>query len=160
MEKIQIKHRKITQTVAIWLTAILTAPLFASCGGGGGKVSNPQPNNPGQVRPSGQVNPGTRPEVKKGLSTGQKVAILAGAAALFYLYKQHQNKKEQGPQGKYYLSKNGRIYYRDAQGKPQWVTPPKDGIKVPEAEAQQYRDFQGYNNQSTGRDLTNVAPAQ
>jgi hypothetical protein len=91
------------------------------------------------------------------LSTGQKVVItLAGAAALYYLYNQHKNKQEQGPEGKYYLSKNGRIYYRDAQGRPHWVTPPQEGIKVPADQAQQYRDFQGYNNSSTGRDLNDV----
>jgi hypothetical protein len=94
------------------------------------------------------------------LSTGQKIAILGGAAALYYLYNQHKNKQAQGAEGKYYLSKNGRVYYRDAQGRAHWVTPPPEGIRVPEAQAQQYRDFQGYNNRATGRDLTDLAPAQ
>lgn len=84
------------------------------------------------------------------------MAILAGAAALYYLYNQHKNKQEQGPQGKYYLSKNGRIYYRDSENRAHWVTPPPGGIQVPESEAQQYRDFKGYNNSSTGRDLSDV----
>ena len=65
--------------------------------------------------------------------------------------------QEQGPQGQYYLSKNGRVYYRDAQHRAHWVTPPPEGIQVPEAQAQQYRDFQGYNNSATGRDLTGLA---
>lgn len=32
------------------------------------------------------------------------------------------------------------------QHRAQWVTPPPEGIRVPETEARQYRDFQGYNN--------------
>ncbi len=87
------------------------------------------------------------------------MAILAGAAALYYLYNQHKNRQEQGPEGQYYLSKNGRVYYRDAQHRAHWVTPPPEGIRVPEAEARQYRDFQGYNNSPTGRELTELQPA-
>jgi hypothetical protein len=93
------------------------------------------------------------------MSNTQKVAVLAGAAALYYLYNQHKNKQAQGAEGKYYLSKNGRVYYRDAKGQAHWVTPPPGGIQVPESEARQYRDFQGYNNRQTGRDLTELAGA-
>jgi hypothetical protein len=96
------------------------------------------------------------------LSTRQKVVagavILTGAAALYYLYKHHQNASPSatGAQGKYYLSKNGRVYYRDAQHKAHYVTPPPGGIKVPASQAQQYSSFKGYNNQTTGRDLAGV----
>jgi hypothetical protein len=90
------------------------------------------------------------------LGTGQKVAILAGAAALYYLYNQQKNAQGEGEKGKYYLSKNGRVYYRDAQKQAHWVTPPPEGIKVPESEARKYQDFQGYNQRSTGRDLSNL----
>lgn len=142
------------------LSALLTVPFLTACGGSsqnsappppvddtrGGTVSNPQGANQPEAR-------------KKGLSTGQKVAILGGAAALYYLYNRHKNRQEKGAQGKYYLSKNGRIYYRDEQNRPHWVTPPQEGIRVPESEAQQYRDFQGYNNSPTGRDLTDLQPA-
>jgi hypothetical protein len=31
---------------------------------------------------------------------------------------------------------------------------------VPAAEAERYRDFQGYNNQTTGRDLRDLAESQ
>lgn len=72
------------------------------------------------------------------MSTGQKVAVLAGAAALYYLYKKHQNNRGTGADGQYYRSKNGGIYYRDAQGNPHWVTPPAGGIQVPASEAPQY----------------------
>jgi hypothetical protein len=94
------------------------------------------------------------------LSNTQKVAILAGAAALYYLYNQHKNRRGQGAEGQYYLSKNGRVYYRDAQHRVHWVTPPPEGIRVPESEAARYRDFQGYNNRPSGRDLTDVLPPE
>lgn len=93
------------------------------------------------------------------LSTGKKVVILAGAAALYYLYKHHKNAaQKEGVEGQYYLSKNGRVYYRDAEHRAHWVTPPPEGIAVPESEATEYRGFQGYDNSTTGRDLSNLGP--
>lgn len=96
-----------------------------------------------------------------GMSTGKKVMLLAGAAALYYMYKKNQQKKEAGQlsgQPQYYLSKNGRVYYRDNTGRAVWVTPPAQGIQVPYDEAQQYRGLQGYDNQSTGiTDLSRFA---
>jgi hypothetical protein len=89
-------------------------------------------------------------ERKPGLSRGQKVAILAGAAALYYLYNRHKNQQGHGQEGQYYLSKNGRVYYRDRNGNPVWVTPPSGGIEVPESEAQPYSRYQGYNGRATG----------
>jgi len=150
--------------MAIVLSALLSVPLLAACGGGEQSAPPPRVDAP-RSRTASNPPPARQPEAKKGLSTGQKVGItLAGAAALYYLYNQHKNKQEKGAQGKYYLSKNGRVYYRDAQGKAIWVTPPKEGIQVPPEEAEKYRDFQGYNNKSTGKDLTGVGadpvPAQ
>jgi len=72
------------------------------------------------------------------MSTGKKLALLGGAAALYYLYKKHQNAQGSGATGQYYRSKNGRVYYRDAQGNPVWVTPPSGGIQVPADEAPMY----------------------
>ncbi|MBE9226604.1 hypothetical protein IQ264_14340 [Phormidium sp. LEGE 05292] len=161
MDKILLKGRKLTQTVALLLTTSLSAPLFVACGSSNTANQPPVYDN----RPTAQntANRNTyppRPQARQGLSTGQKVAILAGAAALYYLYNQHKNKQEQGATGKYYLSKNGRVYYRDAAGRAQWVTPPPGGIRVPEEQARQYQDFQGYNGRTTGRDLTDLAPVQ
>lgn len=165
VDNIQLKYKQLTKTVALFLITTLSATLFASCAGSdtvnqspvnnapAGRQTNPVVNRPTPARP-------TPTQAKQGLSTGQKVAILAGAAALFYLYNQHKNKKEQGAKGKYYLSKNGRVYYRDAEGRAQWVTPPPGGIRVPEEQARQYQDFQGYNGRTTGRDLTDLVPAQ
>ena len=82
---------------------------------------------------------------------------MAGAAALYYLYNKHKNAQREGAQGKYYLSRNGRVYYRDQKGQAHWVTPPSGGIRVPASQAQQYRDFQGYNGRTSGRTLSDVA---
>jgi hypothetical protein len=89
--------------------------------------------------------------------TKKNMVILAGAAAMYYMYKKRQNATaKHGPDSQYYLSKNGRVYYRDEQGRAHWVTPPQEGIMVPAAEASQYQEFQGYNGQAHGRDLTSV----
>ena len=85
--------------------------------------------------------------------------MLAGAAALYYLYKRHQSATATaatGQDSQYYLSKNGRVYYRDADHRAHWVTAPAEGIQVPENEATQYQGFQGYNNSASGRDLTGL----
>lgn len=166
MNTIYPKPRKYLRPTALLLSALLGVPFFAGCASDtrtappppidesrSGAQTYPAPGNQPQART------GNPPQAKKGISTGQKVAILAGAAALYYLYNRHKNKQEQGAQGQYYLSKNGRVYYRDAQKRVHWVTPPPGGIQVPESEAQQYRDFQGYNNRPTGRDLTDLVPS-
>jgi hypothetical protein len=134
-----------------WLlaAAISSAPL-AACG-----KNDPPP--PVDDTRGGRAVP-TQPKADSpGMSGTQKVVLLAGAAALYYLYKKHQNAAaKEGPEGQYYLSKNGRVYYRDAEHRAHWVTPPPDGIKVPESEANEYRGFQGFNNSTTGRDLTGL----
>ena len=86
------------------------------------------------------------------LTTKQKLVILAGAAALYYLYRKHQKAKGAGQQGQYYLSKNGRVYYRDPSNPKivHWVTPPPGGLQVPASEAQQYSRYAGYNGRATG----------
>ncbi|HEY9632438.1 MAG TPA: hypothetical protein V6D14_03475 [Coleofasciculaceae cyanobacterium] len=154
------KPRRFLRPTALLLSVLLGFPFFAGCSSQQRSGSLPPVDD---ARPGAQTNsaPANQPQAKKkGLSTGQKVAILGGAAALYYLYNKHKNKQEQGAQGKYYLSKNGRVYYRDAQNRAHWVTPPQGGIQVPESEAQQYRDFKGYNNSPTGRDLGDVVQNQ
>jgi len=112
----------------------------------GGRVAAPPPVAGVRTAPQGHT----------GLTTGQKVVILAGAAALYYMYKKQRDAQNQPTKTQYYLSKNGRVYYRDAQGRAHWVTPPPQGIPVPAAEAQEFQGFQGYNNQSSGRDLAGL----
>ncbi|MEH2293530.1 hypothetical protein [Nostoc sp.] len=151
------KERKIVSRLfAVLLSALLMVPLLSSCGGGSRNASTPPPVDDSAGRTVSDRTNQNQPEAKKGLGTGQKVALLAGAAALYYVYNQHKNASKEGAQGKYYLSKNGRVYYRDAEKRAHWVTPPSEGIRVPESEAQQYRQFQGYNRSTTGRDLTGI----
>ena len=101
--------------------------------------------------------PGQPATPSHGISTTTKVAVLAGAAALYYMYKHHQTAgAETGENSQYYLSKNGRVYYRDAEHRAHWVTPPPQGIQIPEAEAAAYQGFQGYNNNASGRDLSGL----
>ncbi|MBD2729192.1 hypothetical protein H6G96_23455 [Nostoc sp. FACHB-892] len=147
------KERKIVSRLfAVLLSALLMVPLLSSCGGGS-KTATPPPVDDTVV---GRTVSDRQTEAKKGMGTGQKVALLAGAAALYYMYNQHKNAPQEGAQGKYYLSKNGRVYYRDAEHRAHWVTPPSEGIRVPESQAQQYRQFQGYNGNTSGRDLTGL----
>jgi hypothetical protein len=167
--KIIYQERRQLTLMSWLLSVLLMVPFFTACSGP--RDTSPPPVD--RTRTDGttttrtsQNAPAKAPEAKnKGLSTGQKVAItLAGAAALYYLYNQHKNKQEQGSEGKYYLSKNGGVYYRDAQKQVHWVKPPAAGIKVPAEEAAKYRDFQGYDNSPTGRDLSGLGsdpvPAQ
>ncbi len=158
------KSQRVSPTMALLLSVVLGLPFFAGCSSDTQQSSAPPPPVD-DTRSGSQTYPAPAnqsPQAKKkGLSTGQKVAVtLAGAAALYYLYNQHKNKQEKGAQGKYYLSKNGRVYYRDDQGRAHWVTPPPGGIQVPAEQAQRYRDFQGYDNKTTGRTLSDVAQEQ
>lgn len=161
MNIIYWSERKRLRPMAWLLSMLLMVPFFTACSSNRDSAVPPPVDDTrtetGRQNTSAPVAQPQQANKKKGLSTGQKVAILAGAAALYYLYNQHKNKQEKGAQGKYYLSKNGRIYYRDAQNRAHWVTPPPEGIKVPESEAQKYRDFQGYNNRTSGRTLNDVA---
>jgi len=80
-----------------------------------------------------------RAPARPGLTTKQKVLLVAGAAAVYYLYEKHKKKKGAGAQGQYYRSKNGRVYYRDLKtGAYHWVDPPTQPIQVPAAEYERY----------------------
>lgn len=140
------------------LVATLVLPLFLT--GCGGPSTPPPPVDDSGYRGGTGYNEGyNRPlgapaAQRPGMS---KTVMLAGAAALYYLYKQHQNAAATtGPDGQYYLSKNGRVYYRDAEHRAHWVTPPPGGIQVNANEARGLEGFQGYNNASYGRDLSNL----
>ncbi len=96
-------------------------------------------------------NGGMAPEQHTGITTKQKVVVLAGAALLYYLYKRHQ-KAANGETVQYYKSKNGRIYYRDSKTHQAiWVTPAPNYQVTPE-EAQELSKYQGYNGASSGVD--------
>lgn len=132
----------------------LLVPVAAGCG-----APAPQQNAPGAPAAS---NNG-------GMSTRQKLTLLAGAAALYYVYNNYkkQNQARLANQNvQYYLSKStGRVYYRDPKNPRNviWVTPPpaqQQPIQVPESDAMAYRQFQGYNNAGSGQTLRDVFPVQ
>lgn len=139
---------------AVVLAIAATVGSVAACG-----KDKPPPPVDDTRSSQGQTNrvppePQARPT---GMSTEKKVVLLAGAAALYWMYKHHQSATAAaGPEGQYYLSKNGRVYYRDAEHRAHWVTPPPDGLRVPEAEAAEYKQFQGYDGNAQGRDLAGL----
>ena len=154
-------------SVAIMLaTAVAVAPIAACQDATDNRRPPPAVDD---TRGGGYVQydrpaPAPAPEPESKWSTGKKTAVvLAGAAALYYLYKKHQSASHAnkvGPEGQYYLSRNGRVYYRDAEHRAHWVTPPPGGIVVPAHEAAQYREFQGYDNNPDGKDLTDRVVAE
>jgi hypothetical protein len=152
MITIYLERGKSLRFLALLMSAILSFPLLTSCGGGS---KNTAVDQPPRATTQTAPNPNTVAPKKPGLSTAQKVGItLVGAAALYYLYRQHQKSQEKtGPEGQYYLSKNGGVYYRDAQGKPHFVKPPTQPIQVqvPQSEAQEYSQYQGYDGRNSGR---------
>ena len=78
--------------------------------------------------------------------------LLKGVAATFWMYK-YQNSFESAVKQKrsiYYLSRNGRLYYRDLDARVHYVTPPKNGFKVPVYLAKSFDVLQGYAGRSTG----------
>jgi len=97
------------------------------------------------------------PQVGAGMSTRKKVVLLAGAALLYYLWKKHQANQARkngmanggvtanARQPQLYRSKNGGVYYRDAQGQPVWLTVPQQGMQVPSDEVVRYApDYASY----------------
>ena len=134
------------------LSVMLLHTLFISGCGGSNQANLPPVDDSQKGRP-GQTAP-----AQPGMSTTKKVVMLAGAAALYYMYEHHKNAAATatGADSQYYLSKNGRVYYRDKEHRAHWVTPPPGGISVPADEASKYKDYQGYENKAHGKDLTGV----
>jgi len=132
-------------SVSMLLASSMVLPIVAGCGnnGTGNAGSNAQPPvaRQGYGNQGGYNAPRSTPQQqqpRQGMSTGQKLAVLAGGAALLYMYNKNKNNQGTGVNGKYYRSKNGRIYYRDAKGNAVYVTPPQGGIQVPADVAERY----------------------
>jgi hypothetical protein len=142
-----------SRVVAYLASGLLFAPALIGCGSSQSGANMPPVDDTSSKPQVMQTQ-----QQKPGLSTGKKLAILAGAAALYYMYKKNQQKRAQGDttQPQYYLSKNGRVYYRDQSGRAHWVSAPAQGFQVPQDEAQQYSGFQGYQGQTQGRTLSDV----
>ena len=145
--------RSASRTIAGLLALSLVAPLLG-CG-----RSSDQAGAGSSNAPYGSA-PAPAP-ADQGMSTGKKVALVAGAALLYYLYRKHTAAQQaqnahSAPGGRQattsaarrpqlYRSKNGGIYYRDPQGKPVWLTVPNRPVQVPLSELQRYApDYQRY----------------
>jgi hypothetical protein len=145
---------KARRPIALLVAASLTAPTLAGCGGGG-TTAPPPPLDAtmGQAPMRPQMN-----QQRPGMSNKQKLVLLAGAAALYYMWNKKQN--AQGQPVQYYRSEStGRIYYRDPRTKqPVWVSPPQGGIRVPANEAQQYSGYAGYEGARSGQAFGGYGP--
>ena len=145
-----------TNTPKRWVAMIvvmsLILPGLAGCGSKGNDTADTS-----APPPAAQTAPVQQPAPQKpGLSTKQKVVLLAGAALLFYIYQKDKSnnakaaatgaakpqlyREEKG-------SNTGAIYYRDPQThKPVWVTAPGGGVNVP-ADPDALAAQQQYGNQ-------------
>lgn len=166
---------KISPSYNLWrpsgvaVIASLTLPtLLAGCGSPAPQAQAPMQQRAPQARPA-----------NAGMSTRQKVTLLAGAAAMYYLYRKYQRDnaaklqqmQAQAPGGKvqfYRSRKGGYIYYRDPRN-------PRIAIKVPgteqgvqgvqqqrvsDANDYDYSKFQGYNGAQSGETLDKYFPVQ
>jgi hypothetical protein len=159
MNQFQLRNRG--QRLALVSMMVASQGLMA-CGGGSGveNTSNLPPID--ESARNGSARTASAPAAKRGMSAGQKVALLAGAAAVYYMYKKNQKERAKGntSEPQYYLSKNGRVYYREAGGRVHWVTAPQGGIEVPIEEAQAYSEFEGYDGRHSGRSLAGIGTDQ
>ncbi|HEX8834536.1 MAG TPA: hypothetical protein VF719_10065 [Abditibacteriaceae bacterium] len=149
---IEIRNRSastIMRPAALVVAASMLVPTLSGCGSQ--QASAPPPPMDAS-RNSRMPAPAGSQQRAGGMTGKQKLVLLAGAAALYYMYKRKQNAA--GQQVQYYQSKNGRIYYRDPKTKQAiWVTPPQGGIQVPANEAQEYSNYQGYENRNDGQEF-------
>ncbi len=166
-----LQTRRPSRLLAWTLAALIGGPLFAGLAGCGSRDSGASQsapaadsnapaaapaNQPGTSAMSGQTGQTPAP-AKQGMSTRNKVIILAGAALLYYLYKKHQAAQQAqagaqggGAQPQLYRSSNGGVYYRDPQNpqKVTWLTVPNQPVQVPAGDVQQYApDYQKYQGQ-------------
>jgi len=137
------------------IAGVVAGCLLMSMAGCASRTINAQ--SPSQA-PYGGGGPSQRmPAQRQGLSTKQKVLLVAGAAALYYMYKKHQNAQGEGPNGRYFLSKNGRVYYRDMKtGQFHWVDPPTQPMQVP---ADEYSRVTGQSMDNYNGGVIQQAPS-
>lgn len=137
--------------------AFLPCLFLAGCNGGVSQDS--------QLMPSIGVNrqPAMASSNRGGnLRQEERLIPLTGAAALCYIYeKRQESHSPAGPQGKYYRSNTGRIFYRNQKTEEfQWICPPSQPIKVPATQAEPFREYAGYDNRQTGRGFGGYGPNQ
>lgn len=161
-----LQTRRPPRLLAWTLAVLMGAPLLSALSGCGNKnagTSQTADNSaPPSTAPNGSAMSGSNGQpaapAKQGMSTRNKVIILAGAALLYYLYKKHQAAQQaqagtqaNGAQPQLYRSQNGGVYYRDPQNpqKVTWLTVPNQPVQVPASDVQQYApDYQQYQGQA------------
>ena len=165
-----LQTRRPPRLLALTLTALLCGPVLAGLTGCGNKSGDtgqttgaqttpntaPMSNNPNMSGNSTMSGNPAAP-AKSGMSTRNKVILVAGAALLYYLYKKHQAAQQaqagaqaNGASPQLYRSSNGGVYYRDPQNpqKVTWLTVPNQPMQVPADELQRYApDYQQYQGQ-------------
>ncbi len=138
-----------SRLVALALVAFLALPTLAVTAGCGSKNNASDQTSTSAPAPTDttmNTQPNARP-AKAGLSTKQKVVLLAGAALLYYMYtrykKQDQAAAAGGAKPQLYREdkgpNKGAIYYRknDANHTVVWLQAPAGGVQVPADQAQQ-----------------------
>lgn len=146
--------RFLTKTVTRrWVALVVASGLVMPAIAGCGNNSTATQGGSGTMAPVQQPAPAPQ---KVGLSTKQKVVLVAGAALLYYLYRKDlANNKAAAAGGanghpQLYRSKNGGVYYRDPKN-PQhviWVTTSNQAVAVPADQLQRYApDYQQYQGQ-------------
>ena len=158
-----------SRLIALALVASLALPSIAVTAGCGSKNTD---NAPIATSTTPATPDTTAPApAKAGLTTKQKVVLLAGAALLFYLYKRYQNQNaaaQNGTGGKPQLYREakgpnkGAIYYRknDANHTVVWLQAPAQGVSVPADQVQRYLpDYASNPNAYQGQVNTNPDPS-
>ena len=133
--------------IALALVASLALPTLAVTAGCGSKNNASDQSSAPAPADATTAQPNAQP-AKAGLTTKQKVVLLAGAALLFYLYKRYQSQDKAaaaagGAKPQLYREdkgpNKGAIYYRknDANHTVVWLQAPAGGVQVPADQAQQ-----------------------
>ncbi len=164
-----LQTRRPPRLLAWTLATLMVGPLLVGLAGCGNKNAGQTADNsaapstmPNASAPNASTMSGPNGQsaapAKHGMSTRNKVIILAGAALLYYLYKKHQAAQQaqagtqaNGAQPQLYRSQNGGVYYRDPQNpkKVTWLTVPNQPVQVPASDVQQYApDYQKYQGQA------------
>ena len=140
-----------SRLIALALVASFALPTLAVTAGCGGKNNASDQSSAGTPAPANATTaqPNAQP-AKAGLSTKQKVVLLAGAALLYYMYTRYKKQDAQAAQNGgaganpqlYREDKGpnkGAIYYRknDANHTVVWLQAPAGGVQVPADQAQQ-----------------------
>lgn len=159
-----------SRLVALALVATFSLPTLAITAGCGSKNNDATASQSSPAPDATAAQPSAQP-TKPGLSTKQKVVLLAGAALLFYLYKRDQANNAAAAQnagtvsgGKPQLYREdkgpnkGAIYYRDANHQVVWLKAPAQGVQVPADQVQQYLPDYDPNNPNAYQGQVNPNP--